>query len=95
MTWLWLLYLIALFVLAYGIEGLGALGAGLLISRFVWVGWMYFTGMNLDRAWGRPLLALVTVLGVVQSVIAEGLFDKLSMTWAARSARCSAWSSGW
>ncbi len=77
-TWLWLLWLIALFLLAYGIQGLSALGAGLLLSRFVWVGWMYFSGMNLDQTWGRPLLALVTVLGVVQSVIAEGLFDKLS-----------------
>ncbi len=77
-TWLWLLYLIALFLLAYGVQGLSALGVGLLLSRFVWVGWMYFTGMNLDRVWGRPLLGLVTILGVAQSVIAEGLLDKLS-----------------
>ncbi len=76
-TWLWLLFLIALFVLTYGVQDLSALGAGLLLSRFVWVGWMYFSGMNLDRVWGRPLLALVTVLGIVQSVIAGGLFDKL------------------
>ncbi len=76
-TSLWLLWLIALFVLAYGIQGLSAIGAGLLLSRFMWVGWMYFTGMNLDRPWGRPLLGLVTVLGVVESVIGEGLFPKL------------------
>ncbi len=76
-TWLWILWLIALFLLCYGIQGLDAVGVGILISRFIWVGWMYFVGMNLDRAWGRPLLALVTLLGIVQAVIGEGLLDKL------------------
>ncbi len=76
-TWLWVIWLIALFVLAYGIAGLDAIGVGLLISRFVWVGWMYFTGMNLDRAWGRSLLALVTLIGLIQSVIGDGILDKL------------------
>ncbi len=76
-TWLWVLFLMALAVLAYGVQGLTPLGLGLLLSRFVWVGWMYFAGMNLDRTWGRPLLALVTVLGLVQSVLAEHPTDKL------------------
>ncbi|MFN8450615.1 MAG: amino acid ABC transporter permease [Anaerolineae bacterium] len=76
-TWLWLLWLIALFILCYGIPSLDAVGVGILISRFVWIVWMYFTGVNHDRPWGRPLLALVTLLGVVESVIAEGLLNKI------------------
>ena len=77
-TWLWVLFLIALFLLATASMAWMRSASGILISRFVWVGWMYFTGMNLDRAWGRPLLALVTLLGVVQTVIAERLIDKLN-----------------
>ncbi|MEP7290843.1 MAG: amino acid ABC transporter permease [Chloroflexota bacterium] len=75
---LWLVWLIALFVLTYGIEGLDALGVGLLLSRFVWIGWMYFVGMNLDRTWGRPLLALVILLGVAEAVLGEGLLDRIN-----------------
>lgn len=85
-TWLWLLWLIALFVLSYGVDHLDAVGVGILISRFVWVVWMYFTGMNLDRAWGRPLLALVTLLGIAQTVIAESLFDKISSAFSGADA---------
>ncbi len=73
----WLLWLIAFFVLTYGINGLDALGAGLLLARFLWIGVMYFAGMNLDRTWGRPLLALVILFGAAQVIVGEKLFERI------------------
>src|SRR5690606_3484568 len=47
-----------------------------ILARFVWVGLMFLAGMNLNRVWGRPLLVLVVVLGIVQTAVAEGFsFD--------------------
>ncbi|NDJ60712.1 MAG: amino acid ABC transporter permease [Chloroflexi bacterium] len=43
----------------------------MLLSRFAWVGVMFFVGARLTRAWGRPLLALVVLFGIAQSAIAE------------------------
>lgn len=74
----WLLWLIALFVLTYGINGLDALGLGLLLARFAWLPVMYFAGMNLDRPWGRPVLALVFLYGLSQSVLGEGILTRLT-----------------
>jgi His/Glu/Gln/Arg/opine family amino acid ABC transporter permease subunit len=73
---LWIVFLVWMFILLYGVTRLDAAGLGNLLARFVWVGWMFFAGMNLHRVWGRPLLALVVVLGVVQTAVAEGFrFD--------------------
>ena len=74
----WLLWLIALFVLTYGINGLDALGLGLLLARFVWLSVMYFAGMNLDQPWGRPTFTLLFLFGLVQSIVGEGLLTKLN-----------------
>jgi His/Glu/Gln/Arg/opine family amino acid ABC transporter permease subunit len=72
-TWLWIIVLIWTFVLIYGVQRFDAASLGNLLARFVWVGWMFFAGVNLQRAWGRPLIALVVVLGLAQAAIAEGL----------------------
>lgn len=70
-TWLWIVVLIAASVLIYGIPNLDARRLGLILAAFVWVGWMYFAGIHLNREWGRPLFYLITVLGFIQFVIAE------------------------
>lgn len=72
-TWLWLVALIWMFVLIYGVQRFDAASLGNLIARFIWVGWMFYAGVNLNRVWGRPLLALVVVLGLTQTAAAEGL----------------------
>ncbi|MCC6802612.1 MAG: amino acid ABC transporter permease [Anaerolineae bacterium] len=75
---MWLLWLLILFVLCYGIPSLDAVGVAALLSRLVWIGWMYFTGMNDDQPRGRALFRLVTLLGILQSVRAEGMIDEVS-----------------
>lgn len=73
---LWIIFLIWMFLLLYGVARLDAAALGNILARFVWVGWMFFVGMNLNRVWGRPLLVLVVVLGIVQTAVAEGFsFD--------------------
>lgn len=72
-TWLWIVVLIWIFVLIYGVQRFDAASLGNLLARFVWVGWMFFAGINLHRVWGRPLLGLIVVLGLAQAAIAEGL----------------------
>jgi His/Glu/Gln/Arg/opine family amino acid ABC transporter permease subunit len=71
--WLWIVVLIWLSIVIYGVRGLDAAALGNLLARFIWVGWMFFAGVNLNRIWGRPLLALVVVLGLIQVSVAEGL----------------------
>lgn len=74
-SWVWLIYLVALFLLLYGIQGLTGTGIGVLLSRFAWVGLMYFVGMSMNagKAYARPLFALLLILVIIQTVIAEGL----------------------
>lgn len=69
----WTLFLIALFILAYGINQLNSTDAGLLLGKFAWVGWMFFIGAALNKPWGRPLLALAVLIGIVQAGMSEGL----------------------
>lgn len=71
-TWLWVIVLVGTFVLLYGIDRLDAAGLGGLIARFFWIGMMFFAGMNINRTFGRPLLAVTMILGLVQIVIGEG-----------------------
>ncbi len=85
-SWVLLVYLIALFLLVYGINGLTGTGLGVLFSRFIWVGLMYFVGVSIGarQPYGRPLLALLLLLVIAQTVIAEGItLDSFLTPWAA------------
>lgn len=69
--WLWILAMIFLFILAYGSANLDAAGLGLLLSRFAWVGAMFFAGMTIRQVWGRPAFGALLLFGVIQSLFAE------------------------
>lgn len=71
--WLWIVLLIWGFVLLSGVQRFNAADLGNLIARFVWVGWMFFAGVNIQRVWGRPLLGLILVLGLIQASVAENV----------------------
>lgn len=70
---LWALTLTLFFILLYGVSGLSPLELGYLLAGFVWVGWMFFAGVNIRQAWGRPLLALIVVLGLAQFSLSQGI----------------------
>lgn len=70
---LWALTLTLFFMLLYGVNGLTPLELGNLLAGFVWVGWMFFAGVNIRRPWGRQLLALIVVLGIAQFALAQSL----------------------
>lgn len=70
---LWALTLTLFFILLYGVRGLSPLELGNLLAGFVWVGWMFFAGVNIRHAWGKPLLALIMVLGIAQFALAQNL----------------------
>jgi general L-amino acid transport system permease protein len=72
-TPIWVVTLIFLFLLPYGIPNLTGLEVGLLLARFLWVGVMFFAGAAFRQPWGRPLLALVTLLGIALHAAAERL----------------------
>lgn len=60
-------------LLLVGLSGFGPVAVGSVLARFVWVGWMYFTGMAFNRAWGRPLFGLLIIMAVFQSLLEQGL----------------------
>jgi general L-amino acid transport system permease protein len=70
---LWTVVLIVFFILIYGIDGLTPLKLGSLVASFIWVGWMFFAGMTLNRVWGRPLLGALLVLGAAQIAVAHNV----------------------
>jgi His/Glu/Gln/Arg/opine family amino acid ABC transporter permease subunit len=80
LPWLWIVVFMWSFVLLYGVQRFGPADLGYLLARFAWVGWMFFAGVNYTRSWGRPLLALLLVLGLLQVSVAEGL--TLDQLWA-------------
>ncbi|MDL1900729.1 amino acid ABC transporter permease [Anaerolineae bacterium CFX9] len=74
--WLWIVAMIFLFMLAYGSANLDALGVGVMISRFAWVGAMFFAGITIRQAWGKPLFGALLVFGAAQTLYAEGVFTR-------------------
>lgn len=72
-TPIWIVTLIFLFLLPYGIPNLSPGEVGLLLSRFLWVGLMFFVGAAHQQQWGRPLLALAMLFGIVLHIAGERL----------------------
>lgn len=72
-TPIWIVTLIFLFLLPYGIPNLSAGEVGLLLGRFLWVGLMFFVGAAHQQQWGRPLLALAMLFGIVLHIAGERL----------------------
>ena len=72
-SWVWLIVLLVIAVLLYGVPNLTPLRLASLVGLFIWVGWMYFAGLHAAKAWGRPLIGLLVVIGVVQIAINEGI----------------------
>ena len=60
-------------LLLVGLSGFGPVAVGSVLARFVWVGWMYFTGMAFDRAWGKPLFGLLIIMALFQSLLEQGV----------------------
>ena len=73
LPWLWIVISMWSFVLLNGVQRFGPADLGNLLARFAWVGWLFFAGVSFAHPWGRPLLALILVLGLVQASVAEGL----------------------
>ncbi len=70
---LWILVGALATILLIGLPGAGPVTVGSTLARFVWVGWLFFTGIALNRAWGRPLFALLMVLGMLQTLLDQGV----------------------
>lgn len=82
--YLWVIVLMMLFTLSAGRAGFGALDTGVLIARFVWVGFMFFVGALAAKpsargTYGIPLIGLGLVIGLALAAYAEGLFKGLSL----------------
>ncbi|HYO87817.1 MAG TPA: amino acid ABC transporter permease [Candidatus Limnocylindrales bacterium] len=72
---LWVLAGALAALLLIGLPGAGPVAVGSTLARFVWVGWLFFVGVALNRAWGRPLFVLLMVLGLMQSLLDAGVLD--------------------
>jgi len=79
-SWLWFVVLIVIAVLIYGVPLLTPLRLASLIGLFIWVGWMYFAGLHIGKAWGNALFGLLLVIGIGQSIISENLSPNAIMT---------------
>lgn len=93
--WLWIAYFFVMLLLIYGANGLSALTLALILARFVWVGWMFYAGMNANRPYGSGALAGVMALGVVQSILIENItldmFSQPIGSWLPRIISALVW----
>ncbi len=94
-TWLWIAYFFVMILLIYGANGLSAWTLALILARFAWVGWMFYAGMNANRAFGSGALAGVMALGIVQAILIENIsLDMLSLpvgSWLPRVISAVIW----
>jgi His/Glu/Gln/Arg/opine family amino acid ABC transporter permease subunit len=80
---MWSVVLITFFVLIYGINGLTFGELMLIVASFIWVGWLFFAGMTIRRVYGRPLVGLLMVFGIIQQIMLNSGQPPLNVVIAA------------
>lgn len=83
LLWLWIVLLGVSWFLLLGLPGARPAEVSSIAARLAWVAWMFFAGLALNRAWGRPLFGLLVVLALGQTLLEGGvLTGRTTISWA-------------